>query len=106
MQRRETTGIKAYSAPPKSEFYKRRPDDPVAYLQTFEQMARERQIAYETVKLLRTDVINCYRKEGVNHYANCKEVCKKYLLTLRAPNYGQVTPKWMQDDAPAETAES
>merc|ERR1712028_196725 len=43
-----------------------RASDPVKYYLGIEQRARERQVAYETVRLLREDVIECYRKNGVN----------------------------------------
>uniref|UniRef100_A0A7S4NIE6 NADH dehydrogenase [ubiquinone] 1 beta subcomplex subunit 10 n=1 Tax=Odontella aurita TaxID=265563 RepID=A0A7S4NIE6_9STRA len=68
--------------------------DPVKFLQAAEQRARERQIAYETVRLLRQDVITCYRKEGVNHYENCKEVCETYYNTIIKKDVGQVHPNW------------
>ena len=59
-----------------------------------EQRARERQVAYETVKLLRQDVINCYRKEGVNHYENCRDVAKTYYDLITKKDLGQLQPKW------------
>eukprot|EP00551_Chaetoceros_affinis_P002154 CAMPEP_0203641790 /NCGR_PEP_ID=MMETSP0088-20131115/7126_1 /ASSEMBLY_ACC=CAM_ASM_001087 /TAXON_ID=426623 /ORGANISM="Chaetoceros affinis, Strain CCMP159" /LENGTH=108 /DNA_ID=CAMNT_0050497379 /DNA_START=49 /DNA_END=375 /DNA_ORIENTATION=- len=71
-----------------------RAKDPVKYLLSAEQRARERQIAYETVRHLRKDVINCYRKEGVNHYENCKEVCARYYRVVVKKDVGQVQPDW------------
>mmetsp|Transcript_9027 Transcript_9027/g.19137 ORF Transcript_9027/g.19137 Transcript_9027/m.19137 type:complete len:112 (-) Transcript_9027:210-545(-) len=68
--------------------------DPVKYLQATEQRARERQIAVETVRILRKDVIECYRKEGVNHYDNCKEVCERYYRVITKKDLGQVQPNW------------
>mmetsp|Transcript_21665 Transcript_21665/g.31389 ORF Transcript_21665/g.31389 Transcript_21665/m.31389 type:complete len:104 (+) Transcript_21665:222-533(+) len=67
-----------------------RPADPVKFLQATEQRARERQVAYETVRLLRKDVISCYRKEGVNHYDNCKDVVTAYYNTVIKKDVGQV----------------
>ena len=64
------------------------------FLLSAEQRARERQIAYETVKHLRKDVIDCYRKEGVNHYDNCKEVCARYYKVIVKNDAGQVQPDW------------
>lgn len=72
--------------------------DPVQFLLAAEQRARERQIAYETVKLLRKDVIDCYRKEGVNHYDNCKEVTERYYHTVVKRDVGQVQPDWADKD--------
>lgn len=67
------------------------------FLQSIEQRARERQVAYETVRLLRQDVIACYRKEGVNHYENCKEVVERYSRVVLKRDVGQVGPKWADE---------
>ena len=71
-----------------------RADDPVAYLRANEQRARERQVAYETVKLLRQKVIECYRAHGVNHYEECREVGKAYYDLIKQKGLGQVQPEW------------
>jgi NADH-ubiquinone oxidoreductase subunit 10 len=68
--------------------------DPVKYLLAAEQRARERQVAYETVRLLREDVIECYRREGVNHYENCKDVSQKYYDIIKKKDLGQLHPNW------------
>jgi NADH dehydrogenase (ubiquinone) 1 beta subcomplex subunit 10 len=59
-----------------------------------EQRARERQVAYETVRLLREDVIECYRREGVNHYENCQEVSQKFHDVIKQKDMGQLHPNW------------
>lgn len=69
-----------------------RAKDPVAFLQSVEQRARERQVAYETVKLLRQRVINCYRKEGVNHYENCKKEAQDLYDIVSQKDLGQLQP--------------
>ncbi|KAL9178581.1 hypothetical protein ACHAXT_001919 [Thalassiosira profunda] len=74
-----------------------RAKDPVKYLQSIEQRARERQVAYETVKLLRRDVIECYRKEGVNHYENCKEPVERYARLVLKRDVGQVNPTFTDE---------
>ena len=74
-----------------------RAKNPVKYLQSIEQRARERQVAYETVRLLRQDVIACYRKEGVNHYENCKEPVEKYARVVLKRDVGQVNPTWSEE---------
>ena len=71
-----------------------RAHDPVKFLQATEQRARERQVAYETVRILRKDVIECYRKEGVNHYDKCRDVCEKYYNVVIKKDVGQVHPDW------------
>ena len=50
-----------------------RAHDPVKFLQAAEQRARERQVAYETVRILRKDVIECYRKAGSGHGARSED---------------------------------
>ena len=74
-----------------------RAKNPVKYLQSIEQRARERQVAYETVRLLRQDVIECYRKEGVNHYENCKGVVDTYSRVVLKRDVGQVNPTYKDE---------
>lgn len=78
----------------KSFLQRGRAQDPVGFLLSVEQRARERQVAYETVRLLRKDVIDCYRKEGVNHYDNCKDVTETYYKVVVKRDVGQVQPDW------------
>ena len=66
----------------------------MAHLQATEQRARERQVAYETVKLLRQKVIHCYRKEGVNHYENCREETQALYDVISKKDLGQLQPEW------------
>ena len=75
-----------------------RAQDPVGFILSTEQRARERQVAYETVRLLRKDVIDCYRKEGVNHYENCKEVTQNYYKLVVQKDVGQIHPDWSNKD--------
>jgi hypothetical protein len=70
----------------------------VGYLRANEQRARERQVAYETVKLLRQRVIECYRKEGVNHYENCREVATDFYNVVKQKDLGQVQPNWKKPE--------
>ena len=74
-----------------------RAKDPVKFLLATEQRARERQVAYETVRLLREDVIECYRKSGINHYTDCKEVNQKYFDLVTQKDMGQLHPKWKNE---------
>ena len=75
-----------------------RAKDPVGYLQAVEQRARERQVAYETVKILRQRVIDCYRKEGVNHYENCRKVAQDYYEIIIDKDMGQLQPDWSKPE--------
>jgi hypothetical protein len=74
-----------------------RAKNPVKYLQSIEQRARERQVAYETVRLLRRDVIECYRREGVNHYENCKAPVERYARVVLKQDVGQVHPDFQDE---------
>jgi len=67
--------------------------DPVNYLKACEQKAREQAITIETIKLLRRDVIDCFRREGVNHYENCYDVSAKLYNELHAKDMGQLHPE-------------
>jgi hypothetical protein len=66
-------------------------------LLSVEQRARERQVAYETVRLLREDVIECYRREGVNHYENCRDFAEKLFNLVEKKDLGQLQPDWKDD---------
>jgi hypothetical protein len=59
-----------------------------------EQRARERQVAYETVRLLREEVQECCRREGVNQFDNCKEVTQKMYDVIIQKDMGQLHPNW------------
>jgi hypothetical protein len=77
------TGFKA--APRAGAAVERRPQDPAAFLNATEQMAREYAVGVETVKILRKDVILCYRREGVNHYNNCRKEVDAYVNCISDP---------------------
>ena len=70
----------------------RRHDDPVGYALAREQRGRERIIAEETVKIVREQVAQCYQREGVNHYQNCKHLTKQYYDLITAPGFGILQP--------------
>lgn len=65
----------------------------MACVNAVEQRSRERQVAIETLRLLRQRVIICYRKEGVNHYENCRKVVEDYHEIISKSDYGQLKPK-------------
>lgn len=76
--------------------------DPVAWANSREQFMREHLIAKERVKLLRQQVIACYRKEGVNHYVNCKHLTTKYLDIIQDKTFGRLKPPGAAADDDAE----
>jgi hypothetical protein len=84
-----------------SHFKFGRAQDPVKFLQAAEQRAREYQVAVETIRILRRDVIECYRREGVNHYENCREVAARYYHQIKKKDIGVLQPNW-EDPSMAE----
>lgn len=92
---KKTTDDSSYLSP-KSQ--RGRAKDPVAYLQSVEQRARERQVSYETVKLLRQRVIDCYRREGVNFHETCRKEASEYYKVVDDKDMGQVQPKWSKPE--------
>ena len=63
-----------------------RASNAAANLKAGEQRAREMQVEIETVRLLRQDVVSCYRREGVNHYKNCRKEVDAYVECISDPN--------------------
>lgn len=66
--------------------------DPMAWMNSREQHMREQFIARERMNRLRLQIIDCYRKEGVNHYTNCKHLTTKYAKLIRMHRNGMLTP--------------
>ena len=50
--------------------------DPVAMIEAREQRVRERFVAIGRQRW-RDQVRQCYYKEGVNHYQNCRKLCRR-----------------------------
>jgi hypothetical protein len=40
----------------------------------------------EYMKMLKDEVRNCYRREGVNHYENCRDLVQEYYKRTKAPS--------------------
>ena len=47
---------------------------------------REYWVHVEYMKLLKDEVRNCYRREGVNHYENCRDLVQEYYKRTKAPS--------------------
>ena len=62
--------------------------DPVAIFEARAMRARERAVAIEQTKMLKEQLRQCYYKEGVNHYENCKDIAESYLKRITASNFG------------------
>ena len=61
--------------------------DPVLYYQTQDKWIREYWVHIEYMKMLKDEVRNCYRREGVNHYENCRDLVHEYYARTKAPMY-------------------
>ena len=60
--------------------------DPVLYYQTQDKWIKEYWVHVEYMKMLKEEVRNCYRREGVNHYENCRDVVQEYYKRTKAPS--------------------
>ncbi len=60
---------------------------------TNEQLVREAQIASQSAQLLREELGECVRKEGVNANVNCYELRKKYFDLLKDRYQGMIFPE-------------
>ena len=60
--------------------------DPVLYYQTQDKWVREYWVHVEYMKLLKDEVRNCYRREGGNHYENCRDLVQEYYKRTKAPS--------------------
>ena len=45
--------------------------------------AREQEVKVATVRLLQDQIKECYRREGANHYQNCRDLTQKYRAMVK-----------------------
>ncbi|OQS02857.1 hypothetical protein THRCLA_21308 [Thraustotheca clavata] len=57
-------------------------------VQAKKDLAKEKIIAHQTVKLLREEIAECYMKNGVNHFVACKELREEYANLVKDPWLG------------------
>merc|ERR1719352_721281 len=57
--------------------------DPAAALDQRDHVMREKLVKVAEARLLRDELKECYRMEGVNHYKNCKGLADAYVHTIR-----------------------
>ena len=57
-----------------------------------DQLAREQQIANETMFLVGERLARCFRTEGVNHFVNCKELRERYWALCSDRTGGMLFP--------------
>ena len=58
--------------------------DVVGAAQAREQWVRRRAIHLEKVKIFRQHLVDCNRREGVNHLKNCAKEVEDYMTAFRA----------------------
>ena len=81
----------SFPSSPPSNFDKAAPySDPVAFIQQREHETRERMIDIEKAKLIREQLRECYRNEGVNHFENCKELVEKYTEAFEGKSLARI----------------
>ena len=66
--------------------------DPVLYYETQDKWIKEYWVHVEYMKLLKDEVRNCYRREGVNHYENCRDLVQEYYKRTKAPSVPPPVP--------------
>ena len=64
--------------------------DPVALVESREQMTRELFVAWENINLVREELQTCYKTYGINHFVMCKEIRKEYATLIKDPYFGAV----------------
>jgi hypothetical protein len=57
-----------------------------------EQLSKEYQIALEEMGIVRHELRECVRTEGVNQFTNCKEIRDKYWALCKDKYKGMVLP--------------
>lgn len=80
----DKTNLKDYSSP--ANFHLRN-----------DQLVREYQISLENMHLIRRDLSECVRSEGVNQFVNCRELREKYWALCQDRFRGMVMPPDAKD---------
>ena len=66
--------------------------DQYQFLEANEMLFRERIVASERMRLLRLQLRECYRIQGVNHFEKCQLVRETFARLLMDRYYGQALP--------------
>ncbi|KAJ1562017.1 hypothetical protein HK405_000756, partial [Cladochytrium tenue] len=62
--------------------------DRAAVLQAKQKFFYEQEVRTQEIIVLRDKLRWCYRREGVNHYQNCRHLSLQYLELLKAAKKG------------------
>lgn len=76
--------------------YKLNSESPYDYHVKKGQLVKEYQIAVETMNIVREELAECVRSEGVNQFRNCRELREKYMQLQRDRYHGMVFPEDLQ----------
>merc|ERR1712188_234997 len=79
-RRRRGRGSMVFPPPPTPEEAK---NNPVALLELREHYSREKLVKIEEQKLVREELKQCYRREGVNHISKCKDLANEYIKLVK-----------------------
>ncbi|KAG9416185.1 hypothetical protein AC1031_000584 [Aphanomyces cochlioides] len=71
-----------------------------AFVKAKRELAQEKVIAHQRVKLLREEIAECYLKNGVNHFVACKVLREQYATLMKDPWLGMKPIKFegQEDD--------
>ncbi|KAK3252298.1 hypothetical protein CYMTET_38400 [Cymbomonas tetramitiformis] len=73
-----------FSSEPSSRFDSENPyGDAIGFYEQREHVVREKAVHVAQAQKLREQVSDCYRKEGVNHLQNCRELVAKYMDSIK-----------------------
>jgi|TARA_B110000208_G_scaffold16747_1_gene19942 hypothetical protein len=66
--------------------------DPPTYWRKREALTREKWVEVAAAKLLSEELSDCYRREGVNHIQNCRDLAEQYMAAVSKPGFGIKKP--------------
>lgn len=65
---------------------------PAEFYQRNEELVREQEIALQSMRLAGERLAHCFRTEGVNQFANCKDLREKYWALNIDRYHGMLFP--------------
>jgi hypothetical protein len=65
---------------------------PAEFYQRNEDLIREQQIALQAMRITGERLAHCFRTEGVNQFANCKDIREKYWALCTDRYRGMIFP--------------
>ena len=65
-----------------------KPRDPVRVHDYIQARSKEQMVNMAEALLLRKQLKECYYREGVNHYQNCREIAQQYMTKINGHCFG------------------